>query len=257
MKNYIPDRSAASLRTAFRRFQDTTRTKFVKSAYKTSSSRFSHQFEDTPESVSHQITSTKKKVKDSCVKNLDKFYNSASTKVPPEEEPLDDEPSGEMPQVDLNVMTNQPSLVDNKEDIEFLLEIGDMQSAISNHFASDTSYSMKANRKRHRLENLDEIYTTHDQKMGHKRVKLDEADTKVFEYSENDSTIYDQASLYEHIRSEAKIKITSNLLNSKRSVHSNVNNNDNFFQKITEELNILCERYDYSMEEMHAMFMQA
>lgn len=58
-KNYIPDRSAASLRTAFKKFSVSTRRSFVKAALKNVKSRFSHNFVEVPESKSSQPLSTK------------------------------------------------------------------------------------------------------------------------------------------------------------------------------------------------------
>jgi hypothetical protein len=280
-KNYIPDRSGASMRTAFRKFAVGTRKAFVKAAYKKASSRFSHQFEDTPDFVTVSHPSPKKK-KDSCVRNLDNIMNSASTKVSTINswskktsnqnsaskkirnlkvepiEPLEtlEELSPELtPQVDLNVLTNPPSLLGDDEDMEFVLEVEDMQSAISNHFAQDSSYNIKPTRKRHRMENLDQIFTSHDQGVGHKRMKVNEVESK--EYTECDTTIYDQDSLMEHITTDAKIRITSSLSSGERTVESKLNNGDTYFQKITEELDNLCIEYEISMDEMHALFMGA
>ena len=106
-----------------------------------------------------QPVSVQKKNKRSYVKNLSNVLNSASTKINVEEAS-----SEEMPQVDLNVLTNPPSVVGDAEDMEFVLEVGDMQSAISNQFiGGDSSYNMKPSRKRHRMELLDDLYTFNDE----------------------------------------------------------------------------------------------
>lgn len=248
-KGYIPDRSGASMRTAYKKFAVTTRKVFVKSALKKSNGRFSHQFETIPDESSVCEVSPKKDT--SCSKNLNNYYNSASTKVEVEA----DEPSPILPMVDLNVMTNQPSIIGG-EDVEFFLQVEDMQSAISNQFAGDSSYTMNTNRKRKRQDNLDNMYESHEKSQGHKRKMINEADNN-FEYTECDSTIYDQDSLYDHLRKEAKMRICRNAKTNERSVSSKVKNTGNFFQKITEELQELCNEYAISMEEMHNLFMSA
>lgn len=259
--NHIPDRSAASLRTAYKKFGGTRRAAFVRAVYKKASSRFSHQFEDTPDSINFDVPQTVKKIKDSCVKNLDKIMNSASTKesVPVSAQKVElEEPSLEMtPQVDMNVMTNPPSMIADNESVEFVLEVEDMQSAISKQLTGDSSYNLKTTRKRNRIDNLDDMYTGYDENLGHKRVKISEADPKVFEFTDADNTIFDQDSLLEHLSNEAQIKITSNVENGERTIESKVTNKDSYFLKITEELDRLCTVYDISMDEMHALFMSA
>ena len=72
--------------------------------------------------------------------------------------------------------------------------------------------------------------------MGHKRIKIEDADAKNFEYKDGDTTIYDQESLYKHISNEGKITITMNYDTNKRSATSKVNNKNTYFKDSIKEL---------------------
>ena len=100
-----------------------------------------------------------KKSKPSYVKNLSKILNSASSKINAEEAF-----SEKMPQVGLNALANPPSASDDSEDMKIVIDVGDMQSEISNQFIEgDSSIDMKSSRKRHHIEKLDDFYTFNDQ----------------------------------------------------------------------------------------------
>ena len=152
---------------------------------------------------------------------MSSVFNSASTKP-------NEEPSPPLPQVDLNVMTNQPSLIGGDEDMEFVLEVEDMQSAISNTITGDSSYNIKPTRKRRHNQRLDDMYSNYDLRQ--------EAEPKQLEYNESESTIYDQESLLEYISTDAKVKITHYPETNKRVYKSKVTNNETFFQRLTNDL---------------------
>lgn len=133
-------------------------------------------------------------------------------------------------------MTNQPSLIGGDEDMEFVLEVEDMQSAISNTITGDSSYNIKPTRKRRHNQRLDDMYSNYDLRQGHKRVKITEAEPKQLEYNESESTIYDQESLLEYISTDAKVKITHYPETNKRVYKSKVTNNETFFQRLTNDL---------------------
>ena len=72
--------------------------------------------------------------------------------------------------------------------------------------------------------------------MGHKRIKVEDADPKNFEYKDGDTTIYDQDSLYKLINNEGKIRISMNYETNERSATSKVNNKETYFKNLTVEL---------------------
>ena len=102
---------------------------------------------------------------------MSNIFNSASTK------PQEELSSSSIPQLDMNVLTKEPSLVDNNEDVQFVLEIEDMQSVISNGLIGDSSYNLKPVRKRRHTQSLDEMYSGYSSSRGSaKRVKVTETD---------------------------------------------------------------------------------
>lgn len=191
---------------------------------------------------------------------MSNFFNSASTKPK-----LEDEDEEEIlstpstPMVDLNVMTKEPSIVNNDEDMEFILEIEDMQSVVSNLVANDSSYNINP-RKRKVHKSLGEMYSDYENKNGFKRVKVSETETKGNEYYEGDTTIYDQTDLYEFIKTDARVTISPNITENTRSVRSNLPKTHTeevaYFQEITEQLEELCDTYNKGMEEIHTLWME-
>jgi hypothetical protein len=166
--NLVPDRSASSLRTAWKKFSKMTKNKFVKGAMAKQSVRFSHTFAEAPEVEIPEEKTTKKRT---YKRNLNNVFNSASTR-PVEESST---PSEEPMQVDMDVMTKEPSIVDNcNEDFEFLLAVEDMQSALSHEGDMEHSYSMKPRKKRAR--NLDALFDNYEETRGVKRVKVTETE---------------------------------------------------------------------------------
>lgn len=255
LENLIPDRSAQSLRTAWKKFSSMKKKNFVKGALKKKGTRFSHIYEETPE------ISSKEESKDnySCSKNLNKRFNTTSTKY--EEE--DDMSTPSTPMVDLDVMTKEPTFVDNQDDdMEFVLEIEDMQSVLSNNLTKDQSYSTKY-RKRRNKHSLDEMYEEFATKSNYKRVKVTESDTNGNEYIESATTIYDQMDLDNFLNSpDAKVVIHHNPSEGTRSVESTIpkgasNEDETYFKIISTQLEELCEIYGKSMEEMHTIYMEA
>jgi len=57
-ENHIPDRSAQSLRTAWKKFSKMTKRTFVKAALSKKGTKYSHNFEDVPESAKEESKET-------------------------------------------------------------------------------------------------------------------------------------------------------------------------------------------------------
>jgi len=162
-ENLIPDRSATSLRTAWKKFSQIRKSKFVRAALKKVGTRYSHYFDEAPK------VPTARKIK-GMKRNLTSIMDTASTK-PKEEASNDSESRSEREQesesenmdqsesvnksmeemgMDMNVNTKEPSIIDNgNEDMEFVLEIENMQSAISQGpEGTDSSYPLNPRKSR-------------------------------------------------------------------------------------------------------------
>lgn len=173
-ENIIPDRSAQSLRTAWKKFSKITKNKFIKAALNKAGTKYSHNFDDVPE----HITASKMKKPKAFKKNLASVFNSASTK------PNLDESSSqsETMAVDMNVMTKEPSIIDrNDEDVEFILAIEDMQSVVSNDMDCNEPYNLHP-RKRRRTP-LNTLFENYADRSGFKRVKVTESENNGYDYN--------------------------------------------------------------------------
>lgn len=252
-ENLIPDRSAESLKTAYKKFCQMTRGKFVKAAMSKKTNRFSHMFEKVPEVSMEEAKETTTTTKFN--KNLNKIFNSASTK-PQEQEELSSE---SVMGVDLEVMTKEPTICEG-DDIEFVLEIEDMQSVISNYVTGDSSYNLRPVRKRRHVSSLDKMYSSYAKAKGSKRVKITEVDEQAVEYNESDSTIYEQEDLLAFLKNSAKVKISNNLANNTRSYSSDLpkkNHDEALFKNIMQELETLSQKYNYTIDEIHTLWMES
>lgn len=113
-KNIIPDRTSQSLRTAWRKFSKYGEKQFIKEALKDPKVRFSHQFEGVP------YLSTHTKVKINSVSN---------SVVESNQEP--DKP------LDMEVHSQEFSEEADEGDLEFILAVDDLQSAIAFNATDD------------------------------------------------------------------------------------------------------------------------
>lgn len=244
-ENFIPDRSAESLRTAWKKFSVMGKPNFLKGALNKKGTRYSHIFEKIPnqrrEEESKEPTPTKK--------NLNSTF-STNTKA---KEELSS--TSEM-HVDLDVMTKEPTFCDN-QDIEFVLEIEDLQSVISNYTNKSAKYNLNPVRKRKRTR-LDEMFSSYANVKGNKRVKITEH-LEDHDFNEADSVIYDQEDLLNYINQDSKIQIQNNLSTNTRIFKSAIPRNKdlNLFREINAELDALGKEYGYSMEEIHTFWMEA
>jgi hypothetical protein len=111
-ENIIPNRSAQSLRTAWKKFSGITKNKFVKGALRKKGTKYSHNYDDVPK-ISSPNSSTKKPK--AFRKNFYSAFNLAN---------IDEKSSQSEMGVDMNVMTKGLSVIDrNSEDIEVVLQI--------------------------------------------------------------------------------------------------------------------------------------
>jgi hypothetical protein len=169
-ENLIPDRSAYSLRTAWKKFSKMTKSKFVKGILKKKGTRYSHNFAEVPEVTSGKSSEESKE--ESYSKNLSNFFNSASTK------PQDELSTPSTPMVDLDVMTKEPSFIDrNGDDMEFILEVEDMQSVVS-VATNNPSYSLTSRKARPKKSLLTDMYSEFALKDGVKRFKVTETENE-------------------------------------------------------------------------------
>jgi hypothetical protein len=111
-ESIIPNRSAQSLRTAWKKFSAITKNKFVKGALRKKGIKYSHNYDDVPE-ISSPSSNTKKPK--AFRKNFYSALNLAN---------INEKSSQSEMGVDMNVMTKELSVIDrNSEDIEFVLQI--------------------------------------------------------------------------------------------------------------------------------------
>ena len=244
-ENYIPDRSAESLRTAWKKFWQMSRTQFLKGATSKKGTRYSHIFEKIPKIRNEEESKEYSPWK----KNLNSLF-STNTKTQEEQSSY-----SEM-QVDLDVMTKEPTICEN-EDIEFVLEIEDLQSVISNYTTRTGKYNLNPVRKGKRTR-LDELFDSYANVKGNKRVKVSEYQDDQ-EFDEGDSKIYEQEDLLEFIEDKAKVQIKSNLSTNTRSYKSNISKKEDvdMFKELNAELDSLSKEYNYTIEEIHTLWMEA
>ena len=159
-------------------------------------------------------------------------------------------------QVDLDVMTKEPTQVNN-EDIEFVLEIGDMQSVISQNYNSTNNYNLNPVQK-HISPLLGKMYTTYERVKGTKRVKLSEY-TEEHYFIETEEVIYDQDDFVEFIETKAKVNIKVDSSDMARSYTTALPKRQdiNLFKEINQQLRELCREYDRSIDEIHTLWMEA
>jgi hypothetical protein len=115
-ESIIPNRSAQSLRTAWKKFSAITKNKFVKGALRRKGVKYSHNYDDVPKIPSFS-SSTKKPIL--FRKNFESVFKLENIKPS-----IDEKSSQSEMGVDMNVMTKELSIIDrNSEDIEFVLQI--------------------------------------------------------------------------------------------------------------------------------------
>lgn len=266
-QNIIPDRTATSLRTAWKKFSKLTKSAFVRAALKKSGTRYSHYFADAPD-----VPVIKKKNR-SGKKNLNSLLNTASTKPREEEDSRDsltespcrtttpkrkrkslrkrkeeseacsdsdsqEEIKDNEMEVEMEVNTKEPSVIDvNGDEMEFLLAIEDMQSAIS-HGPEDVEASYEiSGKKKEKTASFGELCEQYTGQ-SFKRIKVTEAESIGTTFNESSTTVYDQDDLHDYVEHEAKIRIHSNLDHSykvesslpKKSVE------EGYFREITDQL---------------------
>ena len=225
------------------------RRSFVKGALNKKGTRYSHIFERIPkhgDNRGHEET----KEPTSSKKKLNNLFNSVSNKQ-------DEELSSESVMgVDLDVMTKEPTCV-NDEDIEFVLEIGDLQSVISHSYGSATKYSLDPVRKRNKTL-LDKMYNAYDKVKGSKRVKLSEY-TNEHDFTEAEEVIYDQNDFAKFVENNAKIKVKVNNSENTRSYSTNLprKQDESLFKEINQQLEELCKEFGYCIDEIHTLWMEA
>lgn len=146
-KNIIPDRTSQSLRTAWRKFSKYGEEQFIKEALKDKKVRFSHQFEAVP----YLNNQTKPK-----------SVSGPSSVV-------GSQPENEQA-LDMDVMSREAS-EEPEEDMEFLLAVEDLQSAIAFNATDDRTYSLKAPKRADGLGSLDSMYECRDDKLSNEERK--------------------------------------------------------------------------------------
>lgn len=239
-KNLIPDRSAQSLKTAYRKFcQDATPEKFLKRAMLGEDGkrfRWSHKEEDPPifgagykESESKTVAGTDEK--------------EADTK-PFEENKADSDEEEE---------------VEENSEMEFLLACDDLESVISynvNANPDKQSYSLKEKMEQRQLNDL---FTPKEVK----RVKVSEEESKSGNVKIDSETILDMESLDQHLKASGKIEITINpekpnkrTIKSQRKLEERQKNKGDFYKKLSKELHKLAREYKKDMDVVHMLFME-
>lgn len=257
-KNIIPDRTSQSLRTAWRKFSKYGEEQFIREALKDKKVRFSHQFEAVP------YLSTHSKPK----------YVSGPSSVAESNQEIDQP-------LDMEVMSREATEEPPEEDdLEFLLAIEDLQSAIAFNATDDRTYSLKAP-KRNGNGSLHIMFDNRDDKLRKEERKRVSNTFETPEKSENggetlevvkkitfekdddflkaDSTnIYNQDELFDFLTKDFKITLHRDPKSNELSVKSKVvqKAKDHFFEKLSRDLRDLAKEYGKEMDEMHMLFME-
>lgn len=261
-KNIIPDRTSQSLRTAWRKFSKYGEEQFISEALKDPKVRFSHQFEAVP------YLNTQDKPKPKCPSPP----SSDNESSPEREKALDMEVQSQ------EASSEAPEVQPENEDMEFLLAVDDLQSAISFNDTDDRTYSLTNQKKVYGKARLSDLYGNSDEKLkDHTRSKLfDTMDkendgpgntalikkmtfVKDDDFLKSDSTtVYNEEELQSFLTNELKITINRDPATDKFSVKTKVvqKSKDEFFDKLSKELRDLAKDYGKEMDEIHMLFME-
>ena len=162
-------------------------------------------------------------------------------------------------QLDMEVMSNEASdePEEEEDDLEFLLAVDDLQSALAFNASDDRTYSFRAPKRTKEPGFLSSMYDGRELKMQKEEGKRMYSPT---ESPEKDDTepLYNQDELYNFLTKDFSMKITrntkSNEINVKKSAIQNTK--DLFFEDLSKELRDLAKEYGKEMDEMHMLFME-
>lgn len=258
-KNIIPDRTSQSLRTAWRKFSKYGEEQFIKEALKDPKIRFSHQFERQPFIYSQQKP---------------KYLSATESVVNSHRE--EDQP------LDMEVVSHEGSEEpeeEEDEDMEFLLAVDDLQSAIAFNATDNRTYSLRPQKPVNKGR-LNTMFDSRDDKLRNEErkrisVNLDTPEKEKTEEQQKelvkkltfvrdedfmtaDSTnIYNQEDLTNFLSNDLKITVERDSKNN-LSVKSKVvqSSNDQYFAGLNKELRALAREYDKAMDEIHMLFME-
>jgi hypothetical protein len=258
-KNVIPDRTSQSLRTAWRKFSKYGEEQFIKEALKDQKIRFSHQFASVP-CVNSQAS----------LRKPTELSSSVDVSRQDPERLLES-------QLDMEILSSkeisemEPD--EDQEQLEFLLAVDDLQSAIAFNETDDRTYSLKApkitrSNKLHSLyDNRDDILRNEERKrlstnsLQNSEEKKTEVTNKDEMYLLPDTTsIYNQEDLIDFLKRDCQITIHRDYTKNERCVQSRTGQNkqkeQQFFEKLSKELRELAKKYGKEMDELHMLFME-
>jgi len=269
-KNIIPDRTSQSLRTAWRKFSKYGEEQFIKEALKDKKVRFSHQFEAVP-FLNNQVKN----------KYASGSSSSVEMSVQEEEKPMIESQTDQA--LDMEIMSKEASeeAQEEEDDLEFLLAVDDLQSAIAFNATDDRTYSLAAPKRISGMNNLNTLYDNRDDKLRKEERKKVAANNispdKPMQASDNaeiirniaftkdddflksdNSMIYNQENLLDFLTKDFKLTIHRNSDNNELSVKSKIiqKAKDYFFEKLSKELRDLAKEYGKEMDELHMLFME-
>jgi hypothetical protein len=228
-RNMIPDRSAQSLKTAYRKFCKLSKEEFVKQALLNDEDgrrgfKYSHLEEEPP------------------IFGPDYDPNSCPTTVtkkPDIPTPFEDEKPQEFKEES-----------EDDDQIEFVLAVDDLESVVS-YRPQNTGhvYSAQAGQKRpDRL--LNELFTPE----ATVRVKIEEGK----EVTKGRDTVYDMESLQKYLKGKGHLKIEKHTETGTRRVLGEFKEKvqEEYFTKLSKELHKLARQYSKKMDEIHMLFME-
>lgn len=163
--------------------------------------------------------------------------------------------------LDMEVMSNEPSvepeIVNEEDELEFLLAVDDLQSALAFNATDDRTYSLKAPKRNKGSGSLSSMYDDRDTEIcleEGKKLSIPEISPEKSEKAD----LYDQEELVSFLTKDFQLTINRDPKNNKINVKKKPiqKTKDNFFEDLSVSLRDLAKEYSKEMDEMHMLFME-
>jgi hypothetical protein len=154
-------------------------------------------------------------------------------------------------------LSEEPEPANEEDDLEFLLAVDDLQSALAFNATDDRTYSLKAPKRHRGSESLSTMYDDREMEICHeegKRLSTPEMSPEKLEKAD----MYDQEELINFLTKDYQLTINrdpkSNRINvDKKPIQKT---KDHFFEGLSNSLRDLAKEYSKEMDEMHMLFME-
>ena len=245
----FPDRSAESLRTAWKKFSKFKLNDFLSQAVK-KDVRFSHHMQYPPKIPGEVV-------------------NGLPALSAPVEERKALTANNSVENINMSVLNEDTMLSQGpQENVEFVLAVDEAESVIafSEERKDQLIYSLKPVQKRKAAESLDAMYAHWEvEGLANARKRRKEASKEAGDDEEISlQTLREREQIFtpEELKAkmEVRISIEKDLETRKREVFSNCGSRkqkeEDYFHKLSRELRRLAKEYNKDIEEIHMLFME-